>query len=61
MMLCNVGMPPTLHGQKVVKAIYTTNYAKVQLNGEMHNKVMYEIGVKERCPLSHRLFNMYIE
>lgn len=31
--------------------MYTTSYAKVRLNGDTHDEVMFGIGAKLGCPL----------
>ena len=49
-----------LHLQQVVKAMYTTIYAKVQILWESHGGVMLDISVKQGCPLSTTLFGLYI-
>lgn len=36
--LCNVGAPPRLQSQQVVKVVYIPNCAKVHINGDMHIK-----------------------
>ena len=45
-----------LHLQRVVKAMYTKVCAKVRINC----KVMFDIGVKQGCPLLLTLFGLFI-
>ena len=52
-----LGVP--LYLQKDVKAIYTTTYAEVQLNGDTHGEEMSNIVAKQGCPLFPTLFNLY--
>ena len=49
-----LGVPP--HVQHVVKAMHTAIYAKVGINGDTHDEVMSNIGVKQECPLSHTIW-----
>ena len=46
-----LGMPPTdrrpLHLQPIVKAMYITIYAKVQINNNTHGEGMSNISVKQ--------------
>ena len=41
--------------------MYTTNHAKVWSNGNTNDKVVYDVGVKQGCPLSPPLFKLYID
>ena len=41
--------------------MYTLIYAKVRINGETHDEVMFDIGVKQGCLLSPTLFGLCIE
>jgi hypothetical protein len=50
-----------LHLQQVVEAMYTFLYAKILINGGTHGEVIFNIGVKQRCPLSPTLFGLYID
>ena len=54
--LRQLGVPPQL--QQVVKAMYIAIYAKIQLIGDTHVKVMSNIGVKQGCPLFPTLFGL---
>ena len=59
-----LGMPSTIRGTISFtigcKAMYITVYAKVQINGDTHGEIMFDIGVKQGCPLSPTLFSLYI-
>lgn len=52
--LQRLGVP--LHFKQVVKVMYTTICAKVQINDNTYDEVMSDIGVKQGCPLSPTLF-----
>ena len=41
--------------------MYIVVHAKVQIDGNTHNEVMFDIGVKQGCPLSPTLFGLYID
>ena len=41
--------------------MHTAIYTKVQINGDTHGEVMSDTGVKQGCPLSPTLFNLYID
>ena len=41
--------------------MYTIICAKVRINRDTHGEVMSKIGVKQVCPLSPTLFNLYID
>ena len=41
--------------------MYTTVYAKVQIDDDTHGEVMSDIVVKQGCPLSPTLFGLYID
>ena len=41
--------------------MYTTIYAKVQINGDTHDEVMPDIVVKQGCHLSPTLFGLHID
>ena len=60
-----LGMPPGVppHLQHVIRAMYIVVYAKVWINGDTHDEVMSNIGVKQGCPLSppHTQFGLYID
>lgn len=47
--------------QQVVKVMFTIVYDKVWINGNTHGVIMLSFGVKQRCPLSPTLINMYID
>lgn len=51
----------SLHSQRVVKAMYTTIYASTRINGDTHDVIMYDVGVKQGCCLSPTLFSLYID
>ena len=36
-------------------------YIEVQIDGDTHDEVMSDIGVKQRCPLSPTLFGLYVD
>ena len=58
-LLQQLGVPP--HLQQAIKTMYTTVYAKVQINGDTHREVLSDIGVKQGCSLSSTLFGLYID
>ena len=41
--------------------MYTIIYANTQINGDTHGEVMSNIGIKQWCPLSVTIFNIYID
>ena len=41
--------------------MHTAIYTKVQINGDTHGEVMFDTGVKQGCPLSPTLVNLYID
>ena len=53
------GVPP--HLQHDVEAMYTTVYAKVQINGNACSDVMSNTNVKQGRPLSPTLFGLCID
>ena len=41
--------------------MYSIIYAKVLIDGGTHSEVIFNIGVRQRCPLSPTLFGLYID
>ena len=41
--------------------MYIIVFAKVGINGETHDEVMSDIGVKQRCPLPLMLFGLNVD
>ena len=57
--LQQLGVPPDLH--YAIKVVHIVVYIKIWTNGNTHDEVMSEIGVKQGCPLSPIIFNLYID
>ena len=41
--------------------MYTTLYRKIRTNNDTYGEVMFDIGIKQGCPLSPTLFGMYVD